>query len=75
MKEVIDKPIEEVKIKIKNLEDIQKISKLNLERGKTKILIDVQMDNKIISFKLNENRKIDHKKLNLLKNQENIEII
>ena len=64
-----------MKIKIKNLEDIQKISKLNLERGKTKILIDVQMDNKIISFKLNENRKIDHKKLNLLKNQENIEII
>ncbi len=75
MKEVINKPIEEVKIKIKNLEDIKKIDKLSLESGKTKIIIDVEIDKKSMSFQLKENRKIDHKMLNLLRNDENIEIL
>ncbi|MBD1158111.1 DNA polymerase III subunit alpha [Pelagibacterales bacterium SAG-MED17] len=75
MKEVIDKPIEEVKIKIKNLEDIQKINKLGFENGNTKVNIDMEIDNKTMSFQLNKKRKIDHKMLNLLKNEENIEII
>ena len=75
MKEVIDKPIEEVKIKIKNLEDVQKINKLSLETGKTKVIINFEMDKKIMSFQLKENRKVDHKMLNLLRNKENIEII
>ncbi len=75
MKEVIEKPIEEVKIKIKNLEDIEKINKLNLVGGKTKVIINVDVNKKMISFKLNENRKIDHKMLNLLRNEKNIEII
>ncbi len=75
MKEVIDKPIEEVKIKIKNLEDLQKIDKLSKEAGKTKVIIDVEMDKKMMSFQLKENRKIDHKMLNLLRNDANLEII
>ena len=75
MKDVIDKPIEEVKIKIKKLEDIQKIDKFSLEGGKTKVSIDVEIDKKMMSFQLNENRKIDHKMLNLLRNDVNIEII
>ena len=75
MKDVIDKPLEEVKIKIKNLKDIQKINKLSLEGGKTKIIINVETDKKTMSFQLNDNRKIDHKMLNLLRNEENIEII
>ena len=74
MKEVIDKPIDEVKIKIENIEDIQKVNKLILEGGKTKIIINVESDEKKMSFKLKENRKIDHKLLNLLRKNENIEI-
>ena len=31
-------------------------------------------DKKVMSFQLNQNRKIDHKMLNLLKNEANIEI-
>ena len=42
MKEVIDKPIDEVKIKIKKIDDITKINKLSLEDGKTKVIIDVE---------------------------------
>ena len=74
MKEVIDKPIDEIKIKIKNLEDLQKINKLSLEAAKTKVTIDVEVDEKKMSFQLKESRKIDHKMLNLLTNSKNIEI-
>ena len=75
MKEVIDKPIDEIKIKIQKLEDIKKLNKLDLEDGKTKVSIDVELDNKTLSFQLNENRKVDNKMLNLLRNEENIEIL
>ncbi len=74
MKEVIDKPLNEIKIKIKNIEDIEKINKLTLEAGKTKVMIDVEDDKKRISFQLNEKRKIDHKTLNLMRNEENIDV-
>ena len=75
MKEVIDKPIDELKIKIKNIDDITKIDKLSKEVGSTKVIIDVEMDKKMMSFQLKENRKIDHKALNLLRNDKNIEIV
>ncbi len=75
MKEVIDKPINEIKIKIKNLEDIKKFNKLDTEGGKTRVLLDIEIEKKNLSFQLNENRKVDHKTLNLLRNEENIEII
>jgi len=75
MKEVIDRPIDEIKIKIKNLKDIQKLNKLSLEGGKTRLVIHVEIDKKTMSFQLNEKRKIDHKMLNLLRNEQNIEII
>ncbi len=75
MKEVIDKPINEVKIEIKNIDDIIKINKFCLEPGKTKVIIDVEADKKRISFELREKRKIDHKMLNLMRNEENIDVI
>ena len=75
MKEVIDKPIDELKIKIKNIDDITKINKLSLEEGKTRVIIDVEVDKKKMSFELNEKRKIDHKMLNLMRNEVNIDIL
>ena len=50
------------------------VSKFSLEDGKTKIKIDVDIDKKTLSFRLKENRKIDHKMLNLLRKDKNIEI-
>ena len=58
MKEVIDKPINEIKIKIQKLDDIEKFNKLDLEGGKTKVLIDIEIDKKNISFQLNKYRKL-----------------
>ena len=75
MKEVIDKPLDEVTIKIKKIDDISKINKLSLEAGKTKVIIDVEVDKKRMSFQLNEKRKIDHKMLNLMRNEENIDVL
>ncbi len=75
MKEVIDKPLDEIVIKIKNIDDIVKINKLSSEEGKTKVIIDVEVDKKRMSFQLNEKRKIDHKMLNLMRNEENIDVI
>ena len=46
-----------------------------LEAGKTKVIIDVELDKKRMSFQLNEKRKIDHKMLNLMKNEENIDVL
>ena len=74
MKEVIDKPIDEVKIEIKNIDDITKINKFCLEPGNTKVIIDVEADKKRMSFQLSEKRKIDHKMLNLLRNEKNIQL-
>ena len=75
MKEVIDKPLDEVTIKIKNIDDITKIKKLSLEGGKTRVIIDVEVDKKRMSFQLSEKRKIDNKMLNLIRNVENIDVI
>ena len=75
MIEVIDKPLDEVRIKIKKIDDIAKINKLSLEAGKTKVIIDVEVDKKRMPFQLNEKRKIDHKMLNLLINEENIDVL
>ncbi len=75
MKEVIDKPLDEVTIKIKKIDDIAKINTLSLEAGKTKVIIDVEVDKKRMSFQLNEKRKIDLKMLNLMRNEENIDVL
>ncbi len=75
MKEVIDKPIDEVKIEVKNIDDITKINKFCLEPGNTKVIIDVEADKKRMSFQLSEKRKIDHKMINLMRNEENIDVI
>mgnify|MGYP000294533577 CR=1 FL=1 len=74
MKQIINKPIDEVNIRLKNLDNIDKISGFSLEDGKTKIKIDVDIDKKTLSFRLKEKRKIDHKMLNLLRKDKNIEI-
>ena len=74
MKEVIDRPIDQVKIKIQNLEGIKKINELKLKDGNTKIYIDVEIDKKTLTFELKDNRKIDHKMLNLLRNEKNIQL-
>ncbi len=70
LKKLFDKPISEVTFKIKSKEQIEKLSKILNKKGKTKISIELQNEKSTLFFKLENPRKVDHKSLNLLKNEE-----
>ena len=72
LKEVINKPIDLLKLKFNDLSELEKIKHLKKDEGKTSIkfeLLDKQ--NKLV-FDLKDKRKIDFKQLNSLKIKENL---
>ena len=74
LKEVINKPMEKIKIKVNNIDELNKFKSLSKNDGKTKILVQIEENEKIYSFQLNDKRKIDHKLINSLNIEDNIEI-
>ena len=70
LKSLFDKPISEVKFKIKSKDHIEKLSEILNKKGETKILIEFHSDSKTLFFELENPRKVDHKSLDLLKNEE-----
>ena len=74
LKEVINKPMEEIKIKVNNIDELNKFKFLSKNDGNTKILVQIEENEKIYSFQLNDKRKIDHKLINSLNIEDNIEI-
>tara|TARA_Y100000590_G_scaffold102995_1_gene117113 strand:+ start:1845 stop:5255 length:3411 start_codon:yes stop_codon:yes gene_type:complete len=72
LKEILNKPIDEIKFKFNNLEELNKIKSLQKENGKTKVTFEVNEKNQIFTFELNKLRKLDYKELNSLKIKENI---
>ena len=74
LKEVINKPMEEIKIKVNNIDELIKFKFLSKNDGNTKILVQIEENEKIYSFQLNDKRKIDHKLINSLNIEDNIEI-
>ena len=74
LKDVINKPMEEIKIKVNNIDELNKFKSLSKKDGNTKILVQIKENEKIYSFQLNDKRKIDHKLINLLNIEDNIEI-
>ena len=72
LKHVLNKSISEVIFKILSINEINKLKSLGKEEGKTKITIQLAETDKIYVFRLNENRKVDHKLLDSLKMNENI---
>ena len=74
LKEVINKPMEEIKIKVNNIDELNKFKSLSKKDGNTKILVQIEESEKIYSFQLNDKRKIDHKLINSLNIEDNIEI-
>ena len=72
LKEVINKPIDLLKLKFNDLSELEKIKHLKKDEGKTSIkfeLLDKQ--NKLV-FDLKNKRKIDFKQINSLKIKENL---
>ncbi len=74
LKEVINKPIEEIKIQISKIDEINKLSSFNIKEGKTKVVIEISENNKTFTFELKDKRKIDLKLINSLDFKENISI-
>ena len=72
LKEVINKPIDLLKLKFNNLSELEKIKHLNKDKGKTTIKFELQDKNNKLVFDLKDKRKIDFKQLNSLKIKENL---
>ena len=71
LKEILNKPIEELKFRINNFKELDKLKQLNKKDGSTKITIDFSDGKKSYFFELKEKRKLDHNLLNSLKITEN----
>ena len=74
LKDVVNKPINEVIIQINNMKDLEKIKKLSSKDGKTKVSIKYKDKDKILHFELSKLRNLDHNSLNLLQIDGNIEL-
>ena len=69
LKELFNKPISEVKFKIKSKDQIDKLSNILNKDGDTRISIELENEENTLLFKLENPRKVDRKSLNLLKNK------
>ncbi len=70
LKDLFNTPINKVLFKLKSEEQIEKISTILKEEGKTVVNINLVNGDDILKFKLKNSRKLDRKSLNLLRNQE-----
>ena len=70
LKELFNSPINEVSFKVKSTDQIDEISKILKDDGKTTINIHFLTKDNTLKFRLKNSRKLDRKLLNLLRNQE-----
>ena len=70
LKDLINKPISEVLFKITSPNQLEKISNLLAENGKTNVNIELDNGENKMFFKLENPRNLDRKTLNLIKNQQ-----
>ena len=70
LKDLINKPISEVLFKITSPNQLEKISNLLEENGKTNVNIELDNGENKMFFKLENPRNLDRKTLNLIKNQQ-----
>ena len=70
LRDLFNKPVSEITFNIKSTKEIDQISNLVKEEGTTVVNINVIDKNNNISFKLKNNRFIDRKSINILRNKE-----
>ena len=70
LKALFNSPINEVSFNVKTEKDINEISKMLNEDGKTTVNINLTAEDKILKFKLKNLRDLDRKSLNLLRKRE-----
>jgi len=67
LKDLFNKPISQITLTIKSLNEIDEISDLIKEEGVTDVKIEIQHDNNQLSYKLKNKRLVDRKSINMLK--------
>ena len=70
LKDLFNKPVNEITFNIKSITDIEQISKLVEEEGSTNVKINIIDNDNNISFKLKNKRFIDRKSINILRNND-----
>ena len=70
LKDLLNKPIQEITFDVKSSKQLDEISKFLPENGDTTINIKISDKNNDYSFRLKNKRNIDRKTLNLLRNKE-----
>ena len=75
LKDLLNKPIDEVTFNLKSLKELDEISKFLDKNGDTSIKVKLSDQNNNFNFQLGNKRKIDRKTINLLRNKEISSII
>ena len=70
LKDIINKPIEEVTFNLKSLKELDEISKFLHGKGDTLINIKINSKENNFYFKLQNKRNLDRKTINILRNKE-----
>jgi DNA polymerase-3 subunit alpha len=70
LKDLFNSPINEVFFEVKSDDEINEISKILNKEGKTVVNINLKIDDRILAFKLKNNRNLDRKSLNLIRKRE-----
>ena len=68
LKDLINKPISNIKLTLNNLKQISFLDNLEIN-GDTAVTLTIKNNNRETTFKLNKNRKVDRKTLNILKKE------
>ncbi len=75
LKDLLNKPIEEVTFNLKSIEELNEIHKFLPKNGNTLIKIKLSNEKNNLDFQLENKRNIDRKTLNLIRNKEITAII
>ena len=67
---MFNSPINEVSFEVRSEDQVQLISKILKENGKTLVNINLVNDDNILQFKLKNSKNLDRKSLNLLRKQQ-----
>ena len=70
LKDLFNKPINEIIFNIKSVKDLDKIADLTKENGTTLVKINIIDENIDIDFKLKNKRLVDRKAINILRNDD-----
>ena len=68
--DLFNSPIKEVSFDVNNDDNLETISRVLVEDGKTEVNFNMNMKDKTLKFKLKKTRNLDRKSLNLLRKRE-----